>query len=254
MTTNQDLLDGEMGTPPPSTVDVDSIIVRQRRAGRLRQAGLIASVGVMTLAVALVLVALRPGGQSGQVGGPPSPTPSLSPREQEAARLTETLKQLLAQVLPGAEFLAPVPDDFAEISPTEPLVFVDEGDYFLAAAEIRDAEGVGTIRVTVGKEDTQLRREGKCLSDPPPGDMNVDCRTPDPLADGSKLMTSNNSSKFTGYKVYMAEILRPDDNSVAIVISNNSGPNRDVDRPTPPLTFDQTVVLAQSPELATTLP
>jgi hypothetical protein len=253
MTTNQDLVDGEMGTPPPSTVDVDAIIVRQRRAGRLRRAGLAASVGAMTLAVALVLIALRPGGPSGQVGGPPSPTPSLSPREQEAARLTATLQQLLTQALPGAEFLAPGPDDFAKTSPTEPLVFVDEGDYFLAAAQIRDADGIGAIRVTVGKEDTLLRREGDCGSDPPPQDMTIVCEVA-PLADGSKLMTRNNSSKYTDYIFFGGEILRPDGNAVAVVIRNNGDPNSEVYRATPHLTLDQTVALAQSPELATTLP
>jgi hypothetical protein len=74
-------------------------------------------------------------------------------------------------------------------------------------------------------------------------------------ADGSVTEVINNSSKYTGLKVFAAEIIRPDDNAVHIIVTNRSGEGQqEVFRPTPPLTFDQTVDLAQSPQLATTLP
>jgi hypothetical protein len=251
MTINQDLLDGEMGTPPPSTVNLDAVIARQRRWTRFRQAGLIGSVSLMTLAVVLVLTTFRGSGDPNLVPPGADPTPTLSPREQEAARLGEALRQLLTQALPGAEFLDPDPDSFAEEPPTKALVFIDQGPYFLAGAQIRDADGISSITVAVGKEDTQFRSERACSSDPAPLDMKVNCEVVRG-ADGAITEKISNSSKFDGYKFHAAEIIRADDNAVHVVITNRSG--NETYRPTPHLTFDQTVALAQAPELATTLP
>jgi hypothetical protein len=253
MTINQDLLDGEMGTPPPSAVNVDSVIARQRRWTRLRQAGLIGSVSLMTLAVALVLTTFRGSGDPNLAPPGAGPTPTLSPREQEAARLSEALRQLLTQALPGAEFLDPEPDTYAEHPPTEALVFVDQDTYFLAGARLRDADGISTIVVAVGKEDTQFRSVRACSTDPAPRDMNVNCEVVSGT-DGSITETISNSSKFDGYKFHAAEIIRTDDNAVHVIIMNRSAEQPDVFRPTPHLTLDQTIALAQAPELATTLP
>jgi hypothetical protein len=250
MTSNQDLLDGEMGTPPPSTVNVDTVIARQRRWARLRQAGLIGGVGVMTLAVALVLTTFRGSGDPNHAPPGANPTQTLSPREQEATRLSAALRQLLTQALPGAEFLDPEPDSYVKNPPTEALVFVDQETYFYAAAQIRDADGISTIMVAVGKEDTQFRSERACSTDPAPRDMNVSCEVV-PGPDGPTEVVSN-SSKFDGYKFHAAEIIRADDNAVHVVITNRSG--EDVFRPTPHLTLDQTIALAHAPELASTLP
>jgi hypothetical protein len=250
MTINQDLLDGEMGTPPPSTVNVDAVIARQRRWTRLRQAGLIGSVSLMTLAVALVLTTFRGSGDPNLAPPGAEPTPTLSAREQEAARLSEALRQLLTQALPGAEFLDPEPDAYAEHPPEQALVFVDQGSYFLAGAQIRDADGISNLTVAVGKEDTQFRNERACSTDPAPLDMNVNCEVV-PGPDGAMTETISNSSKFDGYKFHAAEIIRADDNAVHVIITNRSG--QDVYRPEPHLTFQQTIALAQAPELATTL-
>jgi hypothetical protein len=250
MTIHQKLLDGELGTPPPSTVDVDAIIARQRLWARVRQAGLIGGVGVMTLAIALVLTTFRDSGDPNLAPPGANTTPTLSPREQEEARLSAALWQLLTEALPGAEFLDPEPDSFAENPPSEALVFVDQGTYFLAAAQIRDAEGISTITVAVGKEETQFRSERACSTDPAPGDMNVNCEVV-PGPDGAITETISNSSKFGGYKFHAAEIIRPDENAVHVIIANRSG--EDVYRPEPHLTLQQTIALAQAPELATTL-
>jgi hypothetical protein len=253
MTINQDLLDVEMGTPPPSTVDVDAVIARQRRWSRLRQAGLIGGVSVMTLAVALVLTTLRGSGDPNLAppGAGSPPTATLSPREQEAARLSEVLRELLTAALPDAEFLDPTPDPFAEKPPEQALVFVDQGTHFLAGARIRDAEGIGTISVAVGREDTQFRSERACSTDPAPQDMNVNCEVvPGPEGPTE---TISNSSKYDGYKFHAAELIRADDNAVHVIIMNRSSDQPDVFRPTPHLTLEQTIALARAPELATTL-
>jgi hypothetical protein len=238
-------------------VDVDAIIVRQRRQTRLRQAGLIGVVGALTLAIALVLTVLRPGGASpSEVGGPPapaSPTASLTPQQQEAARLTDALTHLLTQALPAAESLPPEWAAFTAKPPTEPLVFVDQGAYFYAAARVRDSAGIGVITVSVGKEDTQFRSERQCSQDPPPQDMNVDCDVI-PGPDGAEIETVNNSSKFSDYEFFAAEIIRTDGYAVRVLVTNQSDEAQETFRPTPPLTFEQTLTLAQSSELATTVP
>jgi len=254
MIANQDLLDGEMGTPPPSTVDIDRVIVRQRRRVVLRQAGLFGSVGAMTLAIGLVLIVLRgAGGDPNQIGnpGPPATTPP-TPRAAEASRLTAELTRLLTAALPGAEFLPPEPGSGEPVEPTEALVFVDEETYFLAAARIRDAKGTGTITVTVGKEDTQFRSERACSTDPAPQDMRVNCEVR-PGVDGAKTEVVDNSSKYSDYAFHRAQIIRADGNGVSVTISNATQ-NQEVIRPGVQLTVEQTVTLAEAPELATTLP
>jgi hypothetical protein len=161
---------------------------------------------------------------------------------------------MLTELLPGSEFLPPEPDSLVEVTPPEPLVFMDLETYFYTAAQIRDSAGIGAISVSVGKEDTQFRSDRACLSDPAPLDMRVNCDVRHG-ADGSITEVVNNSSKYTDLQFFAAEIIRPDGNAVSVRITNRSGqdPN-EVFRPTPPLTFDQTVALAQSPDLATTLP
>jgi hypothetical protein len=238
-----------MGTPPPSTVNVDAVIARQRRWGRLRQAGLVGGVSLMTLAIALVLTTLRGSGDPNLAPPGASPSPTLPSREQEAARLTDALRQLLTTALPGAQFVAP---ESTENPPPEALVFVDQGTYFLATAWIKDPTGYSTITVAVGKEETQFRSERACSSDPAPMDMNVNCEVV-PGPDGPT-ETISNSSKFDGYKFHAAEIIRADDNAVHVVIMNRTDEQPDVFRPTPHLTLEQTIALAQAPELATTLP
>src|SRR5512139_2730007 len=110
MTTNRDLLNREIGTPPPSTIDIDALIVRQRRYVRLRQAGIGLSTAAMTLAVAAVLVLVPRAGVtpgSPDVAGSPTKTaiqPLPDPRKAEAARLTSALEGLIRQAMPDATF------------------------------------------------------------------------------------------------------------------------------------------------------
>jgi hypothetical protein len=106
------LLDDAIGAAPVSTVDVDRVVTRQRRASLARTvAASAAGVVVVTTGVALAF-ASGPGGMP-----PPAPeggqttvaAPSTRHRPQEtsarvAARLSRALRDNLREVLPGLAF------------------------------------------------------------------------------------------------------------------------------------------------------
>jgi hypothetical protein len=269
VTREQDQLDHEMGTPPPSTVDLDEIIVRQRRLVRLRQLGVAGSAVAVAVVFTLVLAMLpRAGDARGTVQAgathQPSPTASapapLTPRQREAVRLSTVLKRLMTEALPPAQFL-PIPaGQFSVIHPTdtvEPsnaLVFLDAGSYFIAGAQIKDSAGTGTIIVSVGKEDTLFRQQRSCGTDPTPLDIRFSCKVvPDPA--GAIIRLASTASKYTKYQAFLADMLRADGNGVFITITNSTTTGTDLDtyRPSPPLSLSQTRALAEAPDLATTL-
>jgi hypothetical protein len=258
MTGYQDVLDDEVGTPPPSTVDVDAVIARQRRRVRYQRAGAVVSVGAMTAAAALGVAALlpRPGApaQVGATGRPTGPSASASStgsapgsaRKQEAARLTGELQQIMTRTLPTARF---VPTSVGGSPPTAALEFADKGDHFAAAAAVNDSSGTGGLYVSVGKEDTEFRHDRACSQVPPPADVRIDCAVR-PGPDGAIVMVL--SATMGSFKRYLVEIIRPDGNSVSVEVSNGAGDPYVAQRPTPPLSQEQTVTLAEEPALATT--
>lgn len=256
MTTHRELLDREIGALPPSTIDIDALIVGQRRRARLRKAGLGGVVMAMVLAVGAVLVLLpRSGGMQWDRQVAASASPSPDARQAEAARLSAALRQLVSQAFPGAT-LGKVPPTMLSEKPGEPLVFVDRGTHFEAAAVVTDAQGVGTIRVTVGKEDSQFRTDRACMTDPAPLDVKFGCEVVD-APGGEKIMRITAEIGFENYRRYLVEIIRADDNAVSIEVSNGvldrDQPYRG-QRPQPLLTLDQATAMVQEPSLATTLP
>lgn len=104
MTRNQDLLDWEVGTPPPSVIDVDRVIARQRHRVRFSRAALVGSTGAMAVAFALVLGNLPHAADSNDANTPASAAqPAAAPRvvlpspptaEEFAARFTAALADL----------------------------------------------------------------------------------------------------------------------------------------------------------------
>lgn len=252
---NQDALDHEIGASPPSTVDIDVIIARQRRRVRYQHIGLAASVGAMVVAIGLVLTMLPRAGGSPHLGAGATPTQSATPtnstgggsRQQEAARLTAVLKQLMASALPEAQFL---PDPL--FPGTKPLVFIDQGNSFSAAAEIKDSAGIGSISATVGPDQTSLGLEGGCPNDPPPHDVTAYTCKVQPGADGANIMVLSDTIGKLHYQRHLAVILRTDGNSVSVDIANGVVLYKG-QRPSPPLDANQTVTLATNPQLATTL-
>ncbi|HZM78890.1 MAG TPA: hypothetical protein VFC19_24440 [Candidatus Limnocylindrales bacterium] len=250
MTTHRDLLDLEIGTPPPSTIDIDSLISRQRRRVRLRQVGFAGVAVAIVLAVGAAFLFLPRGVRMEWDTAVPSEPPS---RSAEATRLTAALQQLVSQAIPGAT-LAKAPPPISNAQPGDPLVFVDRGSHFEAAAVVTDAAGTGTIRVNVGKEDTQFRSERACMSDPAPLDVKYQCEVI-PVPDGAILLRSSSEIGEENFHRFYVEIIRVDGNTVSVDVSNGvigDGPYRG-QRPQPLLTMDQAIALAQEPSLATTL-
>src|SRR5215467_5589151 len=78
MMTNQELLDHEMGSPP-SMVDVEKVIGRQRRRVRYQRVGAAGVLAASAVAFALVLSTLPHTGAAKrpQVGGKPTATATL---------------------------------------------------------------------------------------------------------------------------------------------------------------------------------
>jgi hypothetical protein len=109
MITDQELLDGQMGTPPPSTIDVDTVIRRQRRRVRYQRSGLVVSVVAMSLAVAAILTMLpRQGGVPNRVGGV---APATSPTWTPTAKPTPTIEERLTAALANLPKELHVPTD-----------------------------------------------------------------------------------------------------------------------------------------------
>jgi len=255
MTRNMDLLDDEMGTPPPSTVDVTAVIARQRRLVRYRRLGVGASAAVAVLAVALAVPMIgrtTPAGHSPvqpAAVGTTTPTPT---RQAEADRLTAELGRLMAAALPDAQFVThPAWPD------SQPLVFVDKGTYFFATAEIKDAQGISSISVSVGRNDPDDPQFSVgCPTDPNPQDVtNLQCSVA-PGPDGGSLRTLTDTIGTKDYHNVSAQLTRPDGNIVGVLVSNGVD-NQDeyhAQRPETPLTKAEVVALAEEPGLASTMP
>jgi hypothetical protein len=248
MNPNRELLDREIGPPPPFPLSIDTLIVRQRRRARLRRAGF---GGIAAAAVTAVLV-LLPGAlgpqPDHQTQASPSPTATVPDlRATEAARLTGALRQLVSQALPGAT-LARTP-----AAQSEPLVFADHGTHFAASAVVTDPAGTGTLRVSSGKEQTQFRDERACMQGPYPQDVVFDCNVI-PGPDGSIIMRLTTDIGTEQFRRFLVEIIKADGSAVSVEVSNgvseNDQPYRGR-RPQPLLTMDQAVAWVQEPSLAT---
>jgi hypothetical protein len=173
------VLDEEIGEPPRSTVDVESVVAGQRRRLALRRAGGAVTAGALAVAVTFAGSALlvRPGGgipasapapacgpvAAGPTPGPspwiqPGATPTGDPAPADPAlpigaedRLTTALSAAVAIEI-GAARLAPEPVDGAAHPPLSffggPCDRHDSGSY-LATASIRSAAGTPLGRLLV---------------------------------------------------------------------------------------------------------
>lgn len=254
MTRYQELIDDEIGTAPPSTVDVNAIVSRQRKLVRVQRAGVAVAAGVVAAALVTGVGILQ---QAGGVRSPdvtalpspsasPSPSPTQDPRAAEAARLTGELRPLLAALLPNAGY-KPFPQDDGPAG--DALVFVDRGGYFIATAEVRDTKGPGGLKVLTGDLSSVYGTPECPAPDEVPLDVKISCdMVPGP--DGATVMRlTMTRGKFMRHLIF---VHRPDGKSVAVEVMNGTK-NFVSTRPNPPLTRDQAISLATRPTLATTL-
>lgn len=154
---NQQIFDELIGAPPPSTVDVDAIVVRQRRRRRVRRfaASGSAAAGV---ALAVVLGVTLGGGPHRQSGPPPAATTNPSPsagttgfalepgtpagRERTKDRLGAALEAALTEHAPRAEwiYMPDVPGE--ERTPDgHPTMWVTEAPVFFEGRSGISADG-----------------------------------------------------------------------------------------------------------------
>lgn len=234
-------LDEEIGTLPPSTVDVDAIVRRQRRFIRAQRAGVVAAAGFVAAALVTGIGILQ---QAGGVRGPDvavKPSASGNPRQAEAQRLTAELRPILDELLPGAGYLPlTVPDE-----PTgDPLVFADRGAYFFAAAQVRDAKGTGAFQIYSG-DVSGVYGDAAC-PDQTPLDVQISCDSITAPDGATVIRLTMTREKYQRFFIY---VHRGGGKDVAVEITNGIR-NYVAQRSTPPLTRDQTVSVAADPSLS----
>jgi hypothetical protein len=249
MTTYQELIDAEIGALPPSTVDVDAVVRRQRRLARTRRTGVVVAAGVVaaTLVTGIGILQQAGGVRSPDAAAQASPSASpADPRRAEAERLTGELRTALDELLPGVDYL-PYPQDDGPTG--DPLAFVDRGGYFLATAKIRDSQGVGGLKVLTG-DLNGVYGIAECPGDPAPLDVELACDIVPVPGGGAVMRLSMTRENFQRYFIFVEG---SGATGVAVEITNGASGDFAAQRPAPPLTRDQTVALATLPSLATTL-
>ncbi len=188
---SQNLFDAAIGEVPPSTVDVEAVIARGRRADRRRRLAspalaTVAAVAVLLGAVALVAQSDDAGGYA--PAGPPSTTRATSPAaptsedpcagmfstappqpEKPAVtedRLTAVLTDVVSSRLgPGAtlernpiaknragKHLGPL-EFYHWFSTPKPISGGCQGgeDYYMGEASVKSADGTGSVSVLVAR-------------------------------------------------------------------------------------------------------
>jgi hypothetical protein len=190
---HKQLFDDAIGEVPPSTVDVDAVIARGRRADRVRRVvnpAVAAGVAVVLLTGAIAVTMTRgDDGDGVRVGQPPtsttSPTPTastvgslpeacqrtdLESPDEVIARLTPLVQAKVQELRPDLQ-LTGNPD-----APQGPLVFSQQerdagivGDvpicagFFLSLAATEEPKGTGSITIEVKPADRD--DPGDCASE-----------------------------------------------------------------------------------------
>jgi hypothetical protein len=181
---DKQLFDDAIGEVPPSTVDVDAVIVRGRRAVRVRRVvnpAVAAGVAVVVLTGAIAFTVMRGDeGDGVRVGESPTSTTAPMPTTSSAGPLPEACQrtdlesadEVVARLTPLVKTKVQVlrPDLQLTAAPDEeqgPLEFLQEADErtvgnvpicdrtssFRAFASTEGPEGVGSILIVVKPAD-----------------------------------------------------------------------------------------------------
>lgn len=112
---NQEILDELIGAPPPSTVDVDAVIARQRRRQRLHRLAASGSAAAGVVLAVILGAGVTGGPPPHKTPQPPATAPSatgfpLEPdtkagRERTQDRLRAALEAALTEHAPGAKWI-----------------------------------------------------------------------------------------------------------------------------------------------------
>ncbi|GAA1038829.1 hypothetical protein GCM10009557_55920 [Virgisporangium ochraceum] len=241
------VFDREIGTPPPSSVDVDGVIRRRRRARRLRTALVGAVAGVTAVALVGVTVTAADDDRRGERVGGPLASP---PVPDVPARLEAALRGFLNATLPGAEYQGNRPQfgplvfehRYHEAKAEVPGVSggVQGEDYYYATADITTDAGTGNLSIGVGRRDPdKFDVRATCPEDGPLDATTYSCLPSTGPGDTRTIFEKTTGSKAVQYRAVAA---RADGITVFVVVTNNSrkGAKSELeldraDSPAPPL-------------------
>jgi hypothetical protein len=209
------VFDREIGTPPPSSVDVDRVIRRRRRLRKVRTALTVAAAGVTAVAlVGVTVTAVGDDRRGERVGGPSASPPAGS--DQVPARLEAALRGFLDATLPGAEYQG----NRAQFGP---LVFEHRTgveDYYFATADITTDGGTGNLAVGVGRRDpVRFDVSATCPEDGPLDARTWSCLPSTGPGDTRMIFEKTTGSKAVQYRVVAN---RADGTTVFVLVTNNS--------------------------------
>jgi hypothetical protein len=244
--TIHDVLDAALPSAPPSTVDLDRLIVRARRGARVRSltflTGGLAAVAVLALLVPQVVAGRSPGSS---VGAPPTGS-GLLMSTAELNRLAAAVQAGVRRIAPGLSVIQtetfghPSPQAHVECDAAVgrhcPLMY-EPVSYDLSYEASTDT-GAGTLSVTVGEHGSM---QDSCNPPPDPASPNPACQ--ENVVSGDRILDLS-SDVAHQQQVYLSLIaVHPDGTLVRIIVSPPVGSD------TPALTKDQCVQLITDPAL-----
>jgi len=273
---DKQLFDDAIGTAPLSTVDVEAVIEKQRRAARVR---VVANPWVATVAAVVAVAAVvwtlpgasgnapaDPTGDAGPTsespidcleGGEGMPTAPATPEDPAATstRLTNVLRAALEANGPGLIWESAEPTFshvFREGSRINDHSCMSPEDVFAAEANTADALGVGSLWIRVGRDGGQNELPKTCdqsesaVSIPP---YTCTART-GPNGETIVIWESDDD----GVHRYRVNVTKADGTTV-LIDSHNVPLSRDgveingPTRPEAPLSIEQTIAVAVDPGL-----
>jgi hypothetical protein len=269
---DKQVFDDVIGEVPPSTVDVEAVITRGRRADRLRWAtnpAAVAGLAVVLLSGAVAFT-MSGGDDSGGVGvattssstWPPTDCPqtALELPEEVKAHLDAAAKAAVQEQRPDLQLTANPIVRFPETTNNHgPLEFHlsnelyprgDNGNCLdlrsnVALAKTKGPEGDGTILISIAPD----------VYDVP------DCAQPVHTQtfceqvtgpNGETIVKRTTEFRDSGSIKYDVNIDKPDGTEVAVVVENVPAAVQDGPPPTrtaPPLNYDQMIAIALDPGL-----
>jgi hypothetical protein len=279
------LFDRAIGEAPPSTVDADAIVARERRAVRLRG---MASPWVATAAAVVALtfavtVAILPPDNEGSVAPavPPASTASSSPTKEPsscermrptapptsevpasaASRLTDLLTTAVQTRLPAGATLAANPSaEYPEGTKHGPLEFfhvfselterpdgscTGGDDYFLARADVNGTVLTGNILAAVGRSGPPITAN-QCTDVQSPERTYCDQRT-GPNGEVVVVQTLSLEGGPTSHQVRVSKLDGTVVDLHAQNVSEDAKKGGPPESPAPPLTLDQLIEIALDP-------
>jgi hypothetical protein len=262
MTGYRTILDREIGTLPPSTVDVERTIVRRRRRVRRQRVAVAASaVGLAVLAAAVVAQAPEPrGGGFGARQGSATPSARQEDGTQVAARLTTALSEAVDGLIPGATYVQNRTRESENVAalvfnhrfrPPEPTRGGE--DYYYATADVEHAGGTGSVSVMVGRLAGDLFGVQRECDVGPLDAKTYQCVPGSGPGGETVLQIELTGDKAVGYQV---NVTRRDGVGVSVRVTNYAQARAEAefdygrqDSPLPPFTKSQILAIALDPAL-----